>query len=607
MKNPLLAGVTGLFLTASAQFSYAADDPLTIVVTASRSAETVDETMVPVTVISREDIDKSGAVSVPDILATVPGVSIARNGGRGQSTSLFLRGVESDQTLVLIDGVKVGSATLGTTPFQDLPLDQVEKIEVVRGPRSSLYGSEAIGGVIQIFTRKGGQGTRPVFSVSGGSHNTSDVNLGVSGGGEKTWYSIQAAHFQTDGFDACRASFDGGCFVDEPDDDGYENTSVTLRGGATLTDTFSLEGGILNVDSDTEFDGSFQNSSENLTRVSHLKATLAATDNWTSSLLVAESKDKADNFLDDVFASRFDTTRDQVSFQNDIQLGANQIIAGIDYIDDEIDSDSVFDQTSRDNTGIFASWNSRFGYNDIELSLRGDDNEQFGSETTGGIAYGRELGGDTRLTMSYGTAFKAPTFNELYFPDFGNPDLGAETSESIDVGLSGRIRSAVWAINLYRTEVDDLIAFDLATSQPVNIGQAEITGLEFSGAVDLGEWRLSGNLTLQDPKDSSGGENDGNQLARRPEQMANLGIDRDFDRFNVGGKMRYGGKRFNDLENQEQLDSFTLVDLYGEYQFTPRWAIGVKVNNVFDEEYETARFYNQDGINALATLRYIPR
>ena len=204
MKITLLAGFSGLMLLVSSPFvsaqSDSLSDPLTIVVTASRGAETADETLAPVTTITREQIERTGAISVPEVLATVPGVQISNNGGPGQVTSLFLRGTESDSTLVLIDGVKVGSATLGTTPFQDLPVNQIEKIEVVRGPRSSLYGSEAIGGVIQIFTRRGGVGTKPIFSVTGGSHNTSDINLGVSGGDSKRWYSLSATSSRTDGF-----------------------------------------------------------------------------------------------------------------------------------------------------------------------------------------------------------------------------------------------------------------------------------------------------------------------------------------------------------------------------------------------------------------------
>ncbi|MGI9316626.1 MAG: TonB-dependent receptor domain-containing protein, partial [bacterium] len=564
------------------------------------------ETLAPVTIITRREIEKSGAISVSDVLATVPGVQISNNGGMGQATSLFLRGTESDHTLVLIDGVKTGSATLGTTPFQDLPLDQVEKIEVVRGPRSSLYGSEAIGGVIQIFTRKGGQGTKPNFSLSGGSNNTSDLNLGVSGGSTDRWYTVNASHFNTDGFDACRGSFDAGCFTVEPDDDGYENTSVSIRAGAQLNQTLNLEAGILNSDGEAEFDGSFQNESETRTQVGHVKGELQATENWQSSLLVAQAKDESDNFLDGAYASTFDTSRDQVSWQNNFLLNASRLIVGVDYTDEEVESNSVFTVTSRDNTGVFASYNTNIGGHDLDFSLREDDNEQFGSETTGGFAYGYNLGESTRITLGYGTAFKAPTFNELYFPGFGNPDLVAETSSSIDLGLSGRTAKASWSINLFKTEIEDLIGFDPTTFLPVNTNEAEITGIEFAAQVDAAGWLFSSSLTIQDPQDTSGGPNDGNQLARRAEETLQLGVDRNFGAWTTGASVLYRGDSYDDLANLTEIDAFTVVDLRTEYRFHRNWLLGVKVNNVFDEEYETAAFYNQDGINALATLRYQP-
>ncbi|MEJ2176944.1 MAG: TonB-dependent receptor [Gammaproteobacteria bacterium] len=606
MKSPTIAGLTGILMLSSTQILFAEDEPLTIVVTASRGAETADETLVPVSVITREDIEKIGAISVPEVLATVPGVQLSNNGGLGQVTSVFLRGTESDHTLILIDGVKVGSATAGTTPFQDLPLDQVEKIEVVRGPRSSLYGSEAIGGVIQIFTRKGGQGTQPNFSVSGGSHNTGKINLGVSGGDRDRWYSVNASSFTTDGFNACRGSFEAGCFTIEPDDDGYKNTSVSLRAGAQINTAFNLEAGILNADGEAEFDGSFQNQSETRSQVGHVKGVVQATDNWQTSLLAGQTKDQSENFLNDVFASTFDTLRNQISWQNDILLNESRLIIGLDYTDEEVESDSEFAVTSRDNTGVFASYNTSIGEHVFDVSLREDDNEQFGNKTTGGIAYGYDLGEQTRVTFGYGTAFKAPSFNDLYFPGFGNPDLVPETSSSIDLGFSGRSVLATWSVNLFKTEIENLIGFDPMTFLPINTDEAEITGIEFAGSIDLSEWSLGGNLTIQDPTDTSGGPNDGNQLARRAKETLQLSADRNFGKWSAGASLLYKGRSYDDPSNLTELEAFTLVDIRTDYRVHENWLLGIRVNNIFDEEYETAAFYYQDGINALVTLSYQP-
>jgi vitamin B12 transporter len=532
---------------------------------------------------------------------------VTSNGGRGQNTSLFLRGTESDHVLVLIDGVKAGSASLGTAPFQNIPIEQVEKVEVVRGPRSSLYGSEAIGGVIQIFTRRGGDGLKPSFYVGGGSHNTVDASAGVSGGSDQGWYSVHATSTSTDGYDVCRGDLNAGCFADEPDDDGYDNTSLALRGGGTLGEQFKFDASYLDSRSETEFDGTFQNETEAATQVGHLRGDYMVTGNWNSALLLGSSKDDSDNFLNGAFASRFDTQRDQVSWQNNVLLGKNNLVLGLDYLNDEVDSDTPFEVESRDNIGVFGSFRSTLGQGDLELSLRNDDNEQFGSETTGGIAYGHNLSAALRATAGYGTAFKAPTFNELYFPGFGNPDLTAETSESVDLGLSGNGQNSRWSVNLFQARIDDLIAFDPVTFAPVNIGESTIVGVELASSVFVGDWTLGASLTLQDPQNTGGGIDDGNQLPRRPKEVLYLRADRDFGRWSVGGTLRSQGDSFDDPANQVELDGFNVVDLRAGWLLHPSWRLGLVVNNVFDEAYETAAYYPQDGVNGLVTLRYVSR
>ena len=608
MKFSRLAGSAGLAFLYSLYLSPSvfADDPITIVVTASRGAETVDESIAPVSIISREEIVSSGATDVAQVLTRVPGLIVSNNGGPGKTTSVFLRGTESDHVLVLVDGVRVGSATLGTTAFQDIPASIVEKIEVVRGPRSSLYGSDAIGGVIQIFTKKGGDGIKPTFSVSAGSNNAYEINAGISAGSDKGWFNANVVDSSTDGINACRGDFSAGCFTVEPDEDGYDNTSFSLRGGAALSENFSLEGGILNSEGENEFDGSFQNEAESKTQAAHVKATLKARDNWDSSLQLSRSQDESENFINGAFASFFDTETTQLSWLNDVLLGSNRVVAGIDYLDDEVDSNNPFAVSNRDNIGYFASFSSTVAETDIEVSLRSDDNEQFGTHTTGGVAVGRYLQNGNRVTASYGTAFKAPTFNELYFPNFGNPNLEEETSSSFDIGVSGGNNRSSWSVNLFQTEIDDLIGFDAVTFLPVNINQAEILGVEVTASTVIAGWAVSAALTLQDPEDTSGGINDGNQLPRRAKSILHIDLNRKIGRWNLGGTLFTQGDSYDDLANLTELDGFTLVNIRSEYLISNRWGIGVHINNIFDEEYETAAFFNQDGINGKVTLRYIP-
>ena len=595
------------------------DEPLTILITASRFAETADETLAPVTVITRQDIEEKQAATVEEVLRAVPGITLSNSGGAGKLTSLFLRGTESNHVLVLIDGVKVGNATSGTTPFEHLPLAQIEKIEVVRGPRSSLYGSEAIGGVIQIFTRRGQSETRPAFSVGAGSHNTRRFNVGVSGGAAAAWYNFGLSAYKTDGYNAClgRASVGmfgdpdyvpgAGCFADEPDDDGHKNKAVSIRGGVSLTDALAIEGNFLNSDSETMFDGSFQNESETTTRVSSVKATFQASAQWKSSLLISRSQDESDSFKDGEFRTTFDTTREQINWQNNFRLNENsQIVAGVDYLDDEVGGTTNYNIDSRDNTGVFGLLRTEIDANDLEVSLREDDNEQFGDKTTGSVGWGRNLGDGNRVTASYGTAFTTPTFNDLYSPPAPNPDLDPEKSKSFDFGLSQTGSNGRWAVNLYQTKIDDFIALDETQNyKAFNIDKAKITGLELSGGVTAGQWDVSANLTLQKPKDASG-EHNGNLLVRRPKQIIQLAAARKIGKHSIGASLRNQDRSFDDAANAREIDGFTVVDVRGEIRAHRHWSLGLKVNNLFDRKYETVSYYPQDEINFMATLRYVP-
>ena len=598
MKTFPLAGLAGAVLFSVSLFAAAQDDPITVVVTASRSAETVDETLVPVTVITRGQIERGGATTLPEVLSTVPGVVITRNGGVGQQASLFLRGTESDHVLVLIDGVKAGSATLGTTPFQHIPLDQVDRIEVVRGPRSSLYGSEAIGGVIQIFTRRGGEDPQPSLNIGAGSHETGSIGAGISGGGDTTWYSMHASAFTTRGFDVRRDT--------EPDDDGYENTALSMRLGGQISERLEVEASLLNSSGDTEYDNAFSDgadSAKSLNRVGHLRGIFTVNDRWTTSLLAGRAVDEAEQYLDRVSQSEIETHRDQLTWQNDIAVGNADLIFGVDHISEEVNkTDGNYVVDSRDNTGVFTAIHPGLGTMDLELSLRHDDNDQFGSETTGSIAMGWNIGDRRRATLSWGEAFKAPSFNELYWPGFGNPDLEAESAHSLDVGLSGSGDNFHWTVNLFSTRIENLISTvlvdpDTFTYSPVNVDKAEIEGLELTGGFNAGGWNLSGVLTLQDPRDAVSGD----RLRRRAKWLLNLGAYRDFGRWFAGASVQSQGKS---RDNPTDLDGFTVVDLRAGTKLGRQWTLGVEINNLFDEQYETASTYNQDGTNVMATLRY---
>lgn len=580
-----------------------------VVVTATRTTHEISESLASATVFTRADIERLQPRSMMDLLKGAAGLSLANNGGLGKNTSVFLRGAESDHVLVLIDGIKVGSATTGAAALQEIPIELVERIEIVRGPRSGLYGADAIGGVIQIFTRRGQGALTPYFSVGGGSDKTRQGSAGLSGGNDQGWFSASVSAFETDGFDSCSTppGVFAGCFADEPDRDGYRNLGGSLRGGVYLPGGGTLELSWLRSDNDNDFDGTFQNESESTQDVLGGRLSFSPVDRWDMTLSAGLSRDHSKNFKDGVFSSRFETDRRTVSLQNDVQVTDGGLATfGYDYLKDEISSDTAFVVRSRDNHGVFAQYLAQIGKQQWQIGARSDDNEQFGRNNTGSIAWGYAFGPELQLFASYGTAFKAPTFNELYFPGFGNPDLDPERAKSFELGLSGRTGWGGWSASVYRMQVDDLIAFDSALSLPNNIQSARLTGLEAEIDGRLFGWDMRAALTLLDPQNRSEGANRGNLLPRRAQQSVRLDADRSFDAFSVGASYVAQGRRYDDVANTRRLGGFGTVDLRAEYAIDPDWRIQLRLENLFDKDYETAAFFNQQGRALFFTLRYQP-
>jgi vitamin B12 transporter len=590
-----------------------ADGPVTttptVIVSATRTAQTVDETLAPVSVVTREDIERLQANSVQDVLRGLPGVSFANNGGPGKATSLFLRGAESDQVLVLIDGLKVGSATLGAFRFQDLPVEQIERIEVVRGPRASLYGSEAIGGVVQIFTRKGGGRVKPFARATAGSRHTFDSSAGIQGGGDRAWFNASGTVFTTRGIDACRGVLTAGCFADEPDRDGYRNRSVALRAGVRPTATSEVEGHVLATSGHNESDGGIftGNRSDVRERVLGAKVSLAPLEPWQLTLRGGRSREEADNDKDGVFVSEFISRRDTFVVQNDVQVGdAHLLTAGFDWQRDQVDGSTPYPTRSRWNKGLFGQLQGFYGAHDVLVAYRHDDNQAFGSANTGSAAWGWRFHPSVRMVASYGTAFKAPTFNELYFPFFGDPTLDPEESRTWELRFEGRTTAARWSVGAFRSRVTDLIGFDPQTFTAVNVGKARIRGIEATLLTTLAGVDVDASYTLLDPRNRESGANFDKLLPRRPEQVLRLDLDRRVGPLRVGATILAESERFDDPGNLRRLGGYVVVDLRAEYALAPSWTLQARVENLLDKSYETAAFFNQPGRGAFVTLRYAP-
>ena len=586
----------------------AATDFDQLVVTASRTEQTRQQTLAAVTVIDRAEIDRLQPNSLPDLLRGTPGMSLASNGGPGKSTSMFLRGTESDHVLVLVDGVRIGSATAGGAAIQDIPVDQIERIEIVRGPFSSLYGSEALGGVIQIFTRRPEGAFSPHASFGVGSDGEQRFSAGAAGRRGPGWYSIGVAHENTDGINVsrCKPLAGGGCSVIDPDRDGYRNNSLNLQGGYRFSEAWDGEVRLFRAQGRNAYDGSVNDVAKTVQQVAGARLRYTPTKDVSITANLGRSADLSDNYLKGVYAGNFDTRRDLGSLQADIGALGGLFSVGYDWQRDRVGSNTVYAVDHRINHGVFGQWQQSFGTQSLQASVRRDENTQFGGKTTGSALWGWDVNDTFRVTASYGTAYKAPTFNELYFPGYGNADLAPETSRSAELGLRGTHDWGHWSLNGFDTRINQLIAYDAASMAPANIDRAHIRGVEaaLDGSVAGWIWRTS--ATWLDPRDVAAGSSDGNVLPRRARRSSRIDLDRKFGDFSIGSSLYAAGQRYDDLANKSRLGGYALTDLRVGYTINPAWNLRVSLNNVFDRHYETARYYNQPGRNYLLTLNYRP-
>lgn len=618
----LLASLPLYSITASG----AALEPVTV--TATRTAQTVDDALASVTVISREQIEQLQSQSLQDLLRGVAGLDVANSGGMGKETSVFMRGTESGHVLVLIDGVKIGSATLGSVAFQDIPVAQIERIEIVRGPRSSLYGAEAIGGVIQIFTRKGKGPIKPSFSVGAGSYGTYKSQAGVAGGSDNSWFSANLNNINTSGFNACRGSYTTACYTFEPDKDGYHNVAASLNGGYHFSNGVTAELNALRSEGNNKSDG-YPNESSTVQQALGGKVHLSPSQAWQMTLAAGQSRDESDSFKDSSFTGSINTRRDTATWQNDITVGNDRLLTvGLDRQVDHVENTTPYAISSRGNTALFTQYQGAISVIDTQVSLRRDDNELYGSNTTGGLALGTELGKGLRGILSYGTAFKAPTFNGLYWPHMsytdtdsgityishGNPLLSPEKSKTVEVGLRYTLTTGSY-INLsaYETTIRNLISWTTNatgpneyTSTPDNVGMINIRGLEATHGTHFGEWALKTNLTLLNPQNRANGANYGNQLPRRAKQSLRVDADRTLGAYQLGASLRTESQRYDNLANSRRMGGYATVDLRAGYDITKAWQLQGRIENLLDKGYETAAFYNQPGRSLFVTLRYQP-
>lgn len=585
-KNTLTKSLVSLAIVSTFSTSFIAsandkDEEIieVLTVTANRSSLNVGDSLTSQMVITRADIEVMNPTSILDILSTVPSIDVASNGGRGQSSSIFMRGTNSDHVLVLIDGVRVSSATSGGASLNAISPELIERIEIVQGPRAALWGSDAIGGVIQIFTRKlvGGEA---FAGASIGSDNFRKVKAGIgfNHGDGQTSFSVN--HEKSDGYDVQEGT--------ETDDDGYEFTSVAIRGQQKVTADLTFDWLLSSDQGDNEYDG-YYNGSDIKNHVWLIRANYASHFNGIANqtvMLFGQNRDYSDSLSNGVSQGVFETRRNQYSVVNSSQLSDNfQVNMGVDHYQDDVsNSTTSYQQLERDTTGVFAHAlfdNNAWTY---EATVRHDNVENIASENTYNAGIGYKMNADSRIVFNYGTGFKAPNFNNLYYPGSGNPELSSELSDSVELFLETKIAGMNTSISFYHSNIDDLIAWD--GSKSININEVEITGAEFAIKYQGLGGTHDFNMSYTDAEDKSTNE----QLVRRAKEKFNYKYVTTLAAADVYAEYKFVGAR-KDVGNID-LAAFQLVNLGLNYPLAKGFSLTARITNLLDKAYQTANAYN---------------
>lgn len=572
-----------------------------LVVTPGRTAQTVDDSVASVSVIDRETIQDQQPKELADLLQGQPGVSLTRNGPFGKNTSVFMRGTESDHTVLLVDGVRMTSATTGGASWEYLSPQEIDRVEVVRGPRASIYGADAIGGVIQVFTREGEGEPRVNAFAGAGRHYTYQFGAGVRGQTGDTRYALSGNRFHTDGINVREDAGD-----DDPD--GLEYTSFSGRVSQDLPGGQRVYAGGFRSAGDSEFDSDPAGDvTEFVHQAFYTGSVLPVTTHWETELRLERSEDRQTSRSGSpVVESVFDTLRHTARWRNEVDLGDGLVTWGVDHADERVTVTNDFEETERYNTGAYAQAQRWFGPFRPAASLRYDYNEVFPNRMTGQAALAYEATRELQFRGSYGTAYKAPSFNDLYFPNVGffagNPDLEPETSRTAELGARYRTPAGYWDVAVFRTEIDDLIENQLdgmGVLRPTNVSEALIEGGEIERLWTGGPWRIRGALTYVETENRETGE----RLARRPRASTRASVDRDLGPWRLGVTGIAESRR---VDGDQATSGYGVLNLRARYRIDDAWSVRMTLDNATDEDYELVSNYQQPGRSAFLSVHYDP-
>ncbi|MGJ7499057.1 TonB-dependent receptor domain-containing protein [Variovorax sp. ZT5P49] len=592
------------------------------VVTANRTPQALSDLVGDVSIIDRKTIERSGATGVADVLARLPGIEISRSGGVGNTTSLFIRGAETRFTAVYLDGVRIDSQSTGGAGWEGIPLSQIDRIEVLRGPAAAVYGSDAVGGVIQLFTKRGEEGVSPYAGIGFGSRGLRKIEGGVSGKSGLFDYSFGVAHEESKGYNVQPANKrnvvkDG---YTSPDRDGYNSTSGNVKLGYQITPDQRLEATLLTSDIKAGYDATVSyrtkppilfrdDVSNNTLRTAGLTWSAKWNDIYSTRVQVTDSQSV---YKTQPSFYRTETNLRGYLFQNEFRFGPHLVTATLERREDALvnapTTSSKLLSRDRSQDAISLGYGFVQGPHSLQLHVRHDRDSEFGGKTTGSAAYGYAITPSLRFTASAGTAFRVPTLYQR-FSEYGVSTLRPESSQNVELGMNYAKDGTTAGIVVYRNRVRNLINFvGSATGCAstfgcyTNVNRATLQGATLSASQRLGDVTLRASLDVQDPKDAD----TGNLLARRSKRHGTLGADWRIAGWTLGAEVQSSSKRYDDAANTIKLGGYTVLNLSASTQIARDLNLVARVDNAGNKDYQYARLYATAGRTAYVGLKWTP-
>lgn len=613
-QSVLACAISACFISpALAQATPEAEKALgPVVVTATRTAQSLTDVLSDTVVIGNEEIMRSGQTSLVGLLQRQRGIEITQNGGPGTYSSVFMRGTDNRQHIVLIDGIRTSSTTDGGANWAALPLANIDHIEIVYGSLSSLYGADAMGGVIQIFTKQGSGA--PQFSASAGAGRygtrTLDASLsGATGGAHSFHYAISASQDKSDGFSASKPA--AGRFTYNPDRDGYSRDSVNGQFSLDLAQGHEVGMRFLQSRLDAQFDAGAGYDDRGVQKIENLAvfSKNRVLPWWQSQFQLSQSEDKS--VTDASYGKSYINSRQKtVSWQNDLSLGTDLLQLLAEHRKEEADTNVNQLNRERTTNSFAASYQLKRGNHLGSVGVRNDNNSQFGSKMTGNLAYGYRISSALRANASYGTSYRAPTFNDLYYPNSGIAANRPEHSKNAELGVHFDNGTSRLSAVAYRNRATDLLVY--ANTCPVeqathafgcvyNVNKATISGLSLSGSTTVQQFTLRAALDFQDPHDDTSDK----LLARRAKRHATAGVDYRTGALTTGAEWIVSGQRYDDRDNKQVLNGYGVLNLYSSYDIAAGWTVLGRWNNVLNKDYELSKNYATAGSNLFVGVRYV--